>query len=521
MSASGEAGSSLKRLPSVVNDPKGRCIAIACGNISGHLFLSKLDESKKTQSKCVFVGGKWYTPSEVEAMGGKKARKWRQSLLHLGRPLSEYSLSQGPLPQQQTPASLVIPSVVPPCGNVHGNSQPGYASPPTTGTAMVDAGVICSSVVNPVLAFIKAFRLKSDADTLKRIVKDHFSSDHVENAKSQLWDSCGLALVDAGISFHSRRDSENRSQLVANIEDIVTAFDALDTKDLIPPVFCEASDLYRLPPISLDSVAEQVQLNMQAVEALSAVVKNLEGKLSNLSFSGPPGSVNTNSGGDVDNDSYASRASSFLPPPHTASHSHSVRDSSLRSSAGKFLKGLSQQKVDERHLNLILFGLPESRSIIDLKKTVDEILEFLADRPVQIKDMFRLGKWNSTSSSRPRPVLIKLCAAWDRKILLVQKRKLQQFRLKGLFLRADVPPEHRLRQGSSKSSSKPESLPSDPNVTQLQSAQSDGLVETSSSVSGSDPHYNVSHGLRSSHSPSPGSVSDSSTSTVVQGHLSS
>ena len=48
-----------------------------------------------------------------------------------------------------------------------GNSQPGNASPPTTGTAMVDAGAICTSVVNPVLAFIKAFRLKSDADTLK------------------------------------------------------------------------------------------------------------------------------------------------------------------------------------------------------------------------------------------------------------------------------------------------------------------------------------------------------------------
>ena len=92
--------------------------------------------------------------------------------------------------------------------------------------------------------------------------------------------------------------------------------------------------------------------------------------------------------------------------------------------------------------------------------------------------MFRLGKWSSKSSSSPRPVLIKLCAALDRKILLVQKRKRQQFRLRGLFLRADVPPEHQLRQGSSKSSSKPNSLPSDPNVTQLQSAESGGSVET-------------------------------------------
>ena len=134
--------------------------------------------------------------------------------------------------------------------------------------------------------------------------------------------------------------------------------------------------------------------------------------------------------------------------------------------------------------------------------------------------MFRLGKWSSTSSSRPRPVLIKLCAAWDRKILLVQKKIFDSSGSRA-FLRTDVPPEHQLHQGSSKSSSKPESLPSDPNVTQLQSAQSDGSVETSSSVSASDSPYNISHGLRSSHSPSPGSVSDSSTSTVVQGHLSS
>ena len=81
-----------------------------------------------------------------------------------------------------------------------------------------------------------------------------------------------------------------------------------------------------------------------------------------------------------------------------------------------------------------LFGLPESRSIIDLKKTVDEIFEFLAEKPVQIKDLFSLGKRNPSPSpgARPRPVL--LCATWDRRL---RKKNLQQFRLKGLFLRAD------------------------------------------------------------------------------------
>ena len=64
MSASNrsEPRSSLKRPPTVLSDHQGPCIAITCGSISGHLFLSKLDESKKAQGKCVLVGGKWYTP---------------------------------------------------------------------------------------------------------------------------------------------------------------------------------------------------------------------------------------------------------------------------------------------------------------------------------------------------------------------------------------------------------------------------------------------------------------------------
>ena len=234
----------------------------------------------------------------------------------------------------------------------------------------------------------------------------------------------------------------NRGQLVADTEDIIAAFDALDAKDLIPPMFCDASDLFRLPPLSLDPVAEQVSLNSQSLDALSASVKALESKVSSLVCSIPLMGDKVSISGDTNSDSYVPRASSFLPPSTTSSGTKSSVRSSQASSPPKF---------EDRDLNLILFGLPESRSITELKKIVDEILEFLAKRPVQIKDLFHLGKRNPSPSSgtRPRPVLIKLCATWDRKVLLLSKRSLQQFRLKGLFLRADVPPEHRLRQGVS------------------------------------------------------------------------
>ena len=42
--------------------------------------------------KCIFFDGKWLTHSEFESSGGKKAKKWKQSLLHLGKQVCEYDL---------------------------------------------------------------------------------------------------------------------------------------------------------------------------------------------------------------------------------------------------------------------------------------------------------------------------------------------------------------------------------------------------------------------------------------------
>ena len=82
--AASPSGSKLQ--PTVLHDTLGAYIT----GLSGNLYLSKLDESNKSQSKCVVVSGKWYSPPEFETLAGKKARKWRQSLHHLEKPLSLY-----------------------------------------------------------------------------------------------------------------------------------------------------------------------------------------------------------------------------------------------------------------------------------------------------------------------------------------------------------------------------------------------------------------------------------------------
>jgi hypothetical protein len=38
-------------------------------------MLIRWTNQKKSSGKCVLVSGAWYSPSEVEALGGKKAKK--------------------------------------------------------------------------------------------------------------------------------------------------------------------------------------------------------------------------------------------------------------------------------------------------------------------------------------------------------------------------------------------------------------------------------------------------------------
>ena len=50
---------------------------------------------------------------------------------------------------------------------------------------------------NPVLAFIKAFCLKGDFDSIKRSVCEHFNRELVEGAKKALWNFCASTLDNA------------------------------------------------------------------------------------------------------------------------------------------------------------------------------------------------------------------------------------------------------------------------------------------------------------------------------------
>ena len=140
------------------------------------------------------MSGKWYTPSEVETLGGKKAWKWRQSLSHQDKPLLAYDLSA----PGSTPFSVSGPPVdttTPSTQHSDSCSQPlSTSADPKTPVGGVAGPYLGESYPNmlsdPVLAFIKAFQLKGDFDSIKRSVCEHFDRELVEGAKIALWKFC-------------------------------------------------------------------------------------------------------------------------------------------------------------------------------------------------------------------------------------------------------------------------------------------------------------------------------------------
>ena len=57
--------------------------------------------------------------------------------------------------------------------------------------------------------------------------------------------------------------------------------------------------------------------------------------------------------------------------------------------------------------------------------------------------MFRIGRFkkprgDESTTSRPRPILLKLASPWDRRLVLANRSNLKHYSVKGIFVREDL-----------------------------------------------------------------------------------
>ena len=100
------------------------------------------------------------------------------------------------------------------------------------------------------------------------------------------------------------------------------------------------------------------------------------------------------------------------------------------------------EESNDRRSNLLVFGLPETSSLME---KVDNMLTYLTGTTSDVRDLFRIGRFKKETEHTSRPVLVKLSSAWDRKVVLLNKRKLKSYHIFRLFVREDLAPELRKR----------------------------------------------------------------------------
>ena len=63
---------------------------------AGGLYLEILSRmpNRKVLEKCILCNNLLYTPQELENLGGKKAKAWKKSIKHKGKPLQKFFTSR-------------------------------------------------------------------------------------------------------------------------------------------------------------------------------------------------------------------------------------------------------------------------------------------------------------------------------------------------------------------------------------------------------------------------------------------
>ena len=109
-------------------------------------------------------------------------------------------------------------------------------------------------------------------------------------------------------------------------------------------------------------------------------------------------------------------------------------------------------------------------------------------------------------------MLVKLSVIWDKKLLLSRKRNLRDFKMKRLFLREDVPPDHKLRQRSRSPTHNPPTPKSREKVTSDQNPSFSSAGAQAGVLATEQP---LALDLSPSPSASASSLTSSSGATVV------
>ena len=269
-------------------------------------------------------------------------------------------------------------------------------------------------LINEVLAYISFFRNKGNHENLQNIVRTFFSSSDITDAKKLLTDEFA-SYLGASPVLTERRTTSTRAAHEAELDDIFGAFDFLDIQNALNNCHFVALKLDSLPThgpegtINGCTTETQTQLECQ-INKLAGDICQLQQKMENFDTS--------------------------------VNHQLNVLNTNLSADKVPVRQSTNTTRDVDRSMNVIVFGVQENRNTEIWRNKIDDVLQFISGREVDVVDMFRIGRY---MNGKCRPVLVKLRTVWDRRVLVSRCSKLKDYPDR-IFVSPDESPEARRKR---------------------------------------------------------------------------
>ena len=210
-------------------DEHGKYLLVSCGSANARFYVDLYRSDcalGKKLVKCVLHGSERITPGRLESMRGKGSTKNLKCTINFNKSPIYAVLGLSDV-RTSPPVSSQSPKV-------DKSVQPDSEADPV------------KSLCNLILAFIEAYTMREEAASLKRALIENLFDVEFSGAMKALWNFCQGKLKSLSYTYHCRRAIHKRPIRDAVSEDLLLAFEKLDSVDFIPQstvkqVICSSS----------------------------------------------------------------------------------------------------------------------------------------------------------------------------------------------------------------------------------------------------------------------------------------
>lgn len=314
--------------------------------------------------------------------------------------------------------------------------KPGHKNVPQA-SPLDTASATSVVLINELLMYTRTFRNNSATTALMKCLSSFYSPDEISAAKKCLVDNTSTKLLPESETLTDRRHSVLRSSSDAELMDIITIFNALDTNNGLDGFIFVAADFNRIPKFGPEELNPTALATNQSV--LESKIESLSSKMESMFSAHPQGLVDTSVQNAIAN--IEKKLESLRGDvDKQLSHFTAVVTEACKNQTP------SQKPAEDRSQNVIVFGIEEEKDRLSWITKLHSALHTAAGKDIDLVDAFRLGK--RTSPDRSRPILVKLQTIWDKRIILNGAFKLRNsiHTKSKVFIRADETLETRRRK---------------------------------------------------------------------------